>query len=373
MFLRNRVLTSESVGEGHPDKVCDLIADAILDACLEGDPNSRVACEVFATTNTVIVGGEITTNADIDVDAIVRDTVRRIGYTIEGIGFDAESLSVTNLIGRQSADIALGVDHDGAGDQGMVFGYATKETPVLMPASVYWVHELLKRAASVRRKTDFLRPDAKGQISLAYRHGRPHHIDAVVLSHQHGQEIAHKDLVDFLKKEVIIPTLEPSGFFDRNTALYINPTGRFVIGGPAGDTGLTGRKIVVDTYGGIGHHGGGAFSGKDPSKVDRSGAYLARWIATNLVRSGLCTVCEVQLSYAIGVAEPISIAVETFCTGVMSEDELIRIIRRNCDLTPKGMIEALNLRAPIYRRTTNYGHFGKPDLPWERERILSLP
>ena len=371
MFLRNRVLTSESVGEGHPDKVCDLIADAILDACLEGDPNSRVACEVFATTNTVIVGGEITTNADIDVDAIVRDTVRRIGYTIEGIGFDAESLSVTNLIGRQSADIALGVDHDGAGDQGMVFGYATKETPVLMPASVYWAHELLKRAASVRRRTDFLRPDAKGQISLAYRHGRPHHIDAVVLSHQHGQEIAHEDLVDFLKQEIIIPALEPSGLFDKNTRLYINPTGRFVIGGPAGDTGLTGRKIVVDTYGGIAHHGGGAFSGKDPSKVDRSGAYLARWIAVNLVQSGLCTKCEIQLSYAIGVAEPISIAVETFGTGVKSEAELIRIIRRNFDLTPKGMIEALGLRAPIYRRTTNYGHFGKPGLPWERTLALS--
>lgn len=371
MFLRNQVLTSESVGEGHPDKVCDLISDAILDACLKGDPNSRVACEVLATTNTVIVGGEITTNAIIDIDSIVRDTVKQIGYTIEGIGFDASTLTVTNLIDRQSADIALGVDRNGAGDQGMMFGYATKETPTLMPAPIYWAHELLKQAALVRRKTSFLRPDAKGQISLAYRHGRPHHIDAVVLSHQHSEEIAHEDLVTFLKEEIIIPTLEPSGLFDGNTKLYINPTGRFVIGGPAGDTGLTGRKIIVDTYGGIGHHGGGSFSGKDPSKVDRSGAYLARWIATNLVRSGLCSTCEIQLSYAIGVAEPISIVVETFGTGVMSEAELIAIIRNNFDLTPKGMIEALDLRTPIYTRTTNYGHFGKPDLPWEQKRILS--
>lgn len=371
MFLRNHVITSESVSAGHPDKVCDLISDAILDACLTEDPKSRVACEVFVTTNTVVVGGEITTSASLDIEAIVRATVKEIGYTIEGLGFDYQSLRVTNLIDTQSPDIALGVDRAGAGDQGMMFGYATSETPQLMPAPIYWAHELLKRASELRNSASFLRPDAKSQISLAYQNGKPTHIEAVVLSHQSSDKITHTDLVEYLTTELIIPTLEPSSLFDATTKLFINPTGRFVIGGPAGDTGLTGRKIIVDTYGGVGHHGGGAFSGKDPSKVDRSGAYLARYIAKNLIEHELCTQCEIQLSYAIGVADPISIAIETFGTGKMEEDELETLIRRNFDLTPKGMINELDLLRPIYTQTTNYGHFGKAHLPWEQKKALT--
>ncbi|MEA4861355.1 S-adenosylmethionine synthase [bioreactor metagenome] len=375
----SHIFTSESVSEGHPDKVCDQISDAVLDACLAQDPHSRVACEVFATTDMVVVGGEITTNASLDIEQIVRSTVQDIGYTEEGCGFDYRTLKVINLTKTQSADISLGVTADtslygeqGAGDQGMMFGFACDETKELMPAPVTWAHQLLMRASQLRKegKASFLRPDSKSQVSLLYQDGKPVHIDSVVISHQHTDEADREHLVDYLKKEVIRPTLSPTGLLDEKTKIYINPTGRFVIGGPAGDTGLTGRKIIVDTYGGMGRHGGGAFSGKDPSKVDRSAAYMARFVAKNLVANNYCTICEVQLSYAIGVPYPISIYVDTFGTGKLDDSKLEDLVREKFNLSPAGIIRSLGLLKPIYRQTVNYGHFGKAGLPWEE--IISL-
>ncbi len=370
----SHIFTSESVSEGHPDKVCDQISDAVLDACLRQDPHSRVACEVFATTDTVIVGGEITTNADLDIEAIVRSTVKEIGYTEEGLGFDYKTLHVINLTKTQSADISLGVTADtslygeqGAGDQGMMFGFACDETEELMPAPVSWAHKLLIRAHELRKSgaAPFLRPDAKSQVSVVYEQGKPVRIDSVVISHQHSEEVNRDRLVAYLTKEVINPVLQHTTLLDAQTKIYINPTGRFVIGGPSGDTGLTGRKIIVDTYGGMGRHGGGAFSGKDPSKVDRSGAYMARFVAKNLVANGFCTRCEVQLSYAIGVPYPISIYVDTFGTGTLDDTKLEDLVREKFDLSPAGIIRTLDLLRPIYQQNVNYGHFGKSGMPWE--------
>lgn len=370
----SHIFTSESVSEGHPDKVCDQISDAVLDACLRQDPKSRVACEVFATTDTVIVGGEITTNATLDIEAIVRETVKQIGYTEEGCGFDYKTLKVINLTNTQSADISMGVSADtslfgeqGAGDQGMMFGFACDETEELMPAPVMWAHQLLMEASRLRKEgfAPFLRPDAKSQVSLLYQDGKPVHIDSVVISHQHTAETDRKHLISFLTEKVIKVVLEKTGLLDEKTKIYINPTGRFVIGGPSGDTGLTGRKIIVDTYGGMGRHGGGAFSGKDPSKVDRSAAYMARFVAKNLVANKYCTRCEVQLSYAIGVPYPISIYVDTFGTGTVDDQKLEDLVRQKFNLSPAGIIRSLDLLRPIYQQNVNYGHFGKASMPWE--------
>ncbi|MDX9982884.1 S-adenosylmethionine synthase [bioreactor metagenome] len=371
----SHIFTSESVSEGHPDKVCDQISDAVLDACLRQDPKSRVACEVFATTDTVIVGGEITTNATLDIEAIVRETVKQIGYTEEGCGFDYKTLKVINLTNTQSADISIGVSADtslfgeqGAGDQGMMFGFACDETEELMPAPVMWAHQLLMEASRLRKEgfAPFLRPDAKSQVSLLYQDGKPVHIDSVVISHQHTAETDRNHLISFLTEKVIKVVLEKTGLLDEKTKIYINPTGRFVIGGPSGDTGLTGRKIIVDTYGGMGRHGGGAFSGKDPSKVDRSAAYMARFVAKNLVANKYCTRCEVQLSYAIGVPYPISIYVDTFGTGTVDDQKLEDLVRQKFNLSPAGIIRSLDLLRPIYQQNVNYGHFGKASMPWEQ-------
>lgn len=371
----SHIFTSESVSEGHPDKVCDQISDAVLDTCLRQDPKSRVACEVFATTDTVIVGGEITTNATLDIESIVRATVKEIGYTEEGCGFDYKTLKVINLTSTQSADISMGVTADtslfgeqGAGDQGMMFGFACDETEELMPAPVMWAHQLLMKASELRKGgyAPFLRPDAKSQVSLLYKDGKPVHIDSIVISHQHTADTDREHLIDFLTKEVINVVLDKTGLLDEKTKIYINPTGRFVIGGPSGDTGLTGRKIIVDTYGGMGRHGGGAFSGKDPSKVDRSAAYMARFVAKNLVANKYCTRCEVQLSYAIGVPYPISIYVDTFGTGKVDDEKLEDLVRQKFNLSPAGIIRSLDLLRPIYQKNVNYGHFGKPSMPWEQ-------
>lgn len=377
---KNHVFTSESVSEGHPDKVCDQISDAILDACLEQDATSRVACETLATTNTVIVAGEITTTAVIDVEKIVRSVISDIGYTEKGTGFDSQSVKITNLIHTQSPDIAQGVTASdnlfgaqGAGDQGMMFGYACNETKQLMPTPIMYSHMLLKKAAELRKSNDvdFLRPDSKSQVSVEYDiNNKPVRITNVVMSHQHNEKVTRSELTQYLINNVIKPVLEPTGLLDENTEFFINPTGRFVIGGPDGDTGLTGRKIIVDTYGGMGRHGGGAFSGKDPSKVDRSAAYMARYIAKNLVANKLCDRCEVELAYAIGVPEPVSVLVETFGTSEYSHKELRDIVRNNFDLTPSGIIKSLDLLKPIYRANDNYGHFGNDNTPWEQ--IISL-
>ncbi len=367
-----QVFTSESVSEGHPDKVCDQLSDAVLDACLEQDRLSRVACEVFATTNRVIVGGEITTKAVIDIDAIVRSVVKDIGYIYPNSGFDYESVQINEYLSQQSPDIAMGVDSDdekpqGAGDQGMMFGYACTETPELMPAPVIFSHRLLERAATLRKEGNvaWLRPDAKAQVTVEYDHGTPTGIDTVVLSHQHDQDISSGEIKDYLLNQVILPILGPTGLLSSKTKYHINPTGRFVIGGPMGDTGLTGRKIIVDTYGGMGRHGGGAFSGKDPSKVDRSAAYMARFVAKNLVAWGYCSRCELQLSYAIGIASPVSVLVDTFGTGLVDDNELEELVIKEFDLSPSGIIKSLDLLRPIYRQNVNYGHFGKAGMPWE--------
>ena len=370
----NYSFTSESVSEGHPDKVADQISDAVLDALLAQDPKSRVACETLVKTGMVILAGEVTTEAWVDLEAVVRKVVCEIGYDHGDIGFDGQSCAVLNAIGKQSADIAMGVDEDenheqGAGDQGLMFGYASNETDVLMPAPITYSHLLVKRQAEVRKGKvlPWLRPDAKSQITFRYENNKPVAIDAVVLSTQHSPEISNKALHEAVMDEIILPVL-PKEWLHKDTKYFINPTGQFIIGGPVGDCGLTGRKIIVDTYGGMARHGGGAFSGKDPSKVDRSAAYMARYVAKNIVAAGLAERCEIQVSYAIGVAEPTSITVETFGTSKLSEDRLVQIIRDNFDLRPKGLIKMLDLLKPIYQTTAAYGHFGRTEesFSWER-------
>jgi len=368
--LSDRFLfTSESVTEGHPDKIADQISDAILDACLEQDPYSRVAAETLTATGLVVIAGEITTQAYVDFQTLVRGVVASIGYDNALYGFDSNTCAVISSINRQSGDIAQGVDTGGAGDQGMMFGYAVNETPELMPAAVSLAHKLTKRLSEVRKsgKLSYLRPDGKSQVTVEYDEaGKPFRIDAVVISTQHAEQISNEELRADILKHVIQAVL-PAKWLDENTKYHINPTGRFVIGGPMGDTGLTGRKIIVDTYGGAGRHGGGAFSGKDPTKVDRSAAYMARYIAKNIVAAGLADKVEVQLAYAIGVAEPVSVLVDTFGTGKLSGSEITALVRKNFELTPKGIIDSLNLRRPIYRKTAAYGHFGRTEaeFTWE--------
>lgn len=370
----NYLFTSESVSEGHPDKIADQISDAVLDAMIEQDPNARVACETFVKTGMVLVGGEVTTSAWVDVEQITRNVVRDIGYNSSEMGFDYESCAVMSAIGKQSPDIAQGVDRtskeeQGAGDQGLMFGYASNETTALMPAPIYYAHQLMRRQAKLRKdKTlPWLRPDAKSQITFLYADGKPIGIKTVVLSTQHHPDITHAALTEAVIEEIIKPTL-PAEWLDKDTQYLVNPTGRFVIGGPLGDCGLTGRKIIVDTYGGMARHGGGCFSGKDPSKVDRSAAYACRYVAKNLVAAGIADRCEIQISYAIGVAEPTSIHVETFGTGKISNQEIIKLIRENFDLRPYGIIKMLDLLKPTYRQTASYGHFGRDDLDlsWEK-------
>jgi len=365
------LFTSESVSEGHPDKIADQISDAVLDAILKQDKKARVACETYVKTGMVMVGGEITTNAWVDIEEITRKTVRDIGYTSSEMGFDADSCAILNVVGKQSPDINQGVDRSdpreqGAGDQGLMFGYATNETKEFMPAPITYAHQLVKKQAEVRKsgKLDWLRPDAKSQVTFAYENGVIVGIDAVVLSTQHSEEIQQNDLVEAVMEEIIKPVL-PANLLSEQTKFHINPTGRFVIGGPVGDCGLTGRKIIVDTYGGTARHGGGAFSGKDPSKVDRSAAYAARYVAKNIVAAGLADRCEIQVSYAIGVAEPTSISVETFGTEKVAKDLIVKLISENFDLRPYGLIEMLDLIKPIYQETAAYGHFGREQFPWE--------
>lgn len=368
------LFTSESVSEGHPDKIADQISDAILDGILGQDPTARVACETLVKTGMVLIAGEITTDAVVDYEQIARQTIKEIGYNSSDMGFDWESCAVLNAVGKQSPDIAMGVDEtdqreQGAGDQGLMFGYASDETDVLMPAPISFAHRLVQRQAQVRKNgtLPWLRPDAKSQITFRYEDGRPIGIDAVVLSTQHSADIAEKTVHEAVMDEIILPTL-PREWVDSETRFFINPTGRFVIGGPMGDCGLTGRKIIVDTYGGMARHGGGCFSGKDPSKVDRSAAYAGRYVAKNIVAAGLAERCEVQVSYAIGVAEPTSISVETFGTGKIANDRLVELIREFFDLRPRGMVAMLDLMKPRYRATAAYGHFGRQDgdFPWER-------
>lgn len=371
----NRTFTSESVSEGHPDKMADQISDAILDAILTEDPNARVACETLVKTGMALIAGEITTSAWVDLEDLVREVILDIGYNSSKVGFDGASCAVLNGIGKQSPDIAMGVDEaedheQGAGDQGLMFGYATNETDVLMPAPITYSHRLVKQQSEVRKsgKLPFLRPDAKSQITFRYDdNGQPVAIDAVVLSTQHDEDISLKDLQEAVMEEIIKPIL-PANWLHAGTKFHINPTGRFIIGGPVGDAGLTGRKIIVDTYGGMARHGGGAFSGKDPSKVDRSAAYATRYVAKNIVAAGLADRCEIQVSYAIGVAEPTSISVNTFGTGKLPDEKIEALVREHFDLRPKGLIAMLDLKRPIYRDTAAYGHFGReePNFTWEK-------
>jgi len=368
--LSDRFLfTSESVTEGHPDKIADQISDAILDACLEQDAYSRVAAETLTATGLVVIAGEITTKAYVDFQSLVRGVVASIGYDNALYGFDSNTCAVISTINKQSGDIAQGVDTGGAGDQGMMFGYASNETPELMPAPISLAHKLCRQLTAVRKsgKLPYLRPDGKSQVTVEYdENGKPARIDAVVISSQHSESVSNEDLhADILK--YVIQAVLPAEWLDEHTKYHINPTGRFVIGGPMGDTGLTGRKIIVDTYGGSGRHGGGAFSGKDPTKVDRSAAYMARYIAKNIVAAGLADRAEVQLAYAIGVANPVSVRIDTFGTGKIGEAKLTELVRKNFSLTPKGIIESLNLRRPIYQKTAAYGHFGRtePEFTWE--------
>ncbi|UPQ87682.1 methionine adenosyltransferase [Vibrio sinaloensis] len=369
--MAKHLFTSESVSEGHPDKIADQISDAVLDAILEQDPKARVACETYVKTGMVMVGGEITTSAWVDIEELTRQTVREIGYVHSDMGFDADSCAVLNTIGKQSPDINQGVDkadpkEQGAGDQGIMFGYACNETDVLMPAPITYSHRLVQKQAEVRKNGSlpWLRPDAKSQVTFQYDQGKIVGIDAVVLSTQHCDSISTPDLREAVMEEIIKPVL-PAEWINKDTNFFINPTGRFVIGGPMGDCGLTGRKIIVDTYGGAARHGGGAFSGKDPSKVDRSAAYAARYVAKNIVAAGLADRCEIQLSYAIGVADPTSIMVETFGTEKVSHDIIIEAVRQFFDLRPYGLQEMLNLLQPIYKKTAAYGHFGREEFPWE--------
>ncbi len=374
---RKYLFTSESVSEGHPDKLADQVSDAILDAALAQDKDSRVACETFTTTGMVLVGGEITTNANFNVQDIVRDTVREIGYDNPAYGLDCNSMAVINVIQKQSPDIAQGVlgqgleefkGLQGAGDQGMMFGYATNETEEFMPAPIIFAHNLLKYASMLRKekKIKWLRPDSKSQVTIEYENRKPVRIDTVVLSHQHDENVTYEEIRETIIDKIIKPVLEPTGLLDDNTKYFINPTGKFIIGGPHGDTGLTGRKIIVDTYGGAGRHGGGAFSGKDPSKVDRSAAYMARYVAKNIVASGVCEICEVQLSYAIGVPFPISVYVNTFGTSKVPENKIEEAVKKVFDLTPAGIIKTLDLKKPIYKKTAAYGHFGRSEFSWEK-------
>ncbi len=370
--MAQHLFTSESVSEGHPDKIADQISDAVLDAIIAQDPKARVACETYVKTGMVMVGGEITTSAWVDIEEITRKTIREIGYVNSEMGFDANSCAVLSAIGKQSPDINQGVDRTdpkemGAGDQGIMFGYATNETEVLMPAPITYAHRLVERQAEVRKNgtLPWLRPDAKSQVTFAYDNGKIVGIDAVVLSTQHSESIELPALQEAVMEEIIKPVL-PSEWLNKNTKYFINPTGRFVIGGPMGDCGLTGRKIIVDTYGGAARHGGGAFSGKDPSKVDRSAAYAARYVAKNIVAAGLADRCEIQLSYAIGVADPTSIMIETFGTEKVPHNIIIEAVRQNFDLRPYGLIEMLDLLHPMYQKTAAYGHFGREEFPWEK-------
>jgi S-adenosylmethionine synthetase len=370
--MTRKLFTSESVSEGHPDKIADQISDAVLDAILEQDTTARVACETYVKTGMVLVGGEVTTSAWVDIEAITRETVKKIGYVHSDMGFDADSCAILNAIGKQSPDINQGVDRirpedQGAGDQGLMFGYASNETDVLMPAPITYSHLLVKRQSEVRKNNTlpWLRPDAKSQVTFIYENDVPVGIDAVVLSTQHSEDIDEKTLHEAVMEEIIKPVL-PEHWLNAQTKYLINPTGRFVIGGPMGDCGLTGRKIIVDTYGGMARHGGGAFSGKDPSKVDRSAAYACRYVAKNIVAAGLAERCEIQVSYAIGVAEPTSISVETFGTGKVSSEVLTQLIRQHFDLRPYGLIKMLDLEKPIYKDTAAYGHFGRDAFPWEK-------
>ena len=374
-----RLFTSESVTEGHPDKLCDLISDSVLDAYFEKDPYSRVACETVAGKGQILVTGEITSSADVDIERIVRETIRKVGFDNADTDIDYKTCKVLLNISKQSSDIAMGVDmsledkegkrteSEGAGDQGMMFGFATDETEDYMPMPIDLAHKLAKRLADVRKEKiiDYIRPDGKVQVTVEYKDGKPFRIDTIVVSTQHKDKVDMDDLKADIKKYVIEPIV-PEYLLDKDTKYFINPTGRFVIGGPLGDSGLTGRKIIVDTYGGYSRHGGGAFSGKDPTKVDRSAAYMARYIAKNIVANGFAKKCEIQLSYAIGIANPISIYVDTFGTGKIPDNEIVEKIRKTFKLTPRGIIDSLDLRRPIYTQTTNYGHFGKKDLPWEQ-------
>lgn len=377
--MTTHLFTSESVSEGHPDKIADQISDAVLDEILKQDPKARVACETYVKTGMALVGGEITTSAWVDIENLARQVICDIGYTTSEMGFDGHSCAVLNAIGKQSADINQGIDREspldqGAGDQGIMFGYATNETEVFMPAAITYAHRLMERQAQVRKDgtLNWLRPDAKSQLTLKYESNKIVGIDAVVLSTQHCDSVAQSDLIEGVMEEIIKPVL-PSEWLSKDTKYFINPTGRFVIGGPMGDCGLTGRKIIVDTYGGAARHGGGAFSGKDPSKVDRSAAYAARYVAKNIVAAGLADRCEIQLSYAIGVAEPTSIMIETFGTAKISEELLVRLVREHFDLRPYGLINMLNLIQPIYRETAAYGHFGREQFPWEKiDRVAEL-
>ncbi len=368
------LFTSESVAEGHPDKIADQISDAVLDAILRQDPRARVACETLVKTGFVVLAGEVTTTAWVDLDELVRKVIVDIGYDSSDLGFDGNTCGVLNAIGKQSSDIAQGVDRmvdeeQGAGDQGLMFGYATNETDVLMPAPITYAHRLVQRQAEVRKShtLPWLRPDAKSQVTFRYQKGKPVGIDAVVLSTQHGPEVSQKDLREAVMELIIKPTL-PAAWLDEKTKYHINPTGNFVIGGPVGDCGLTGRKIIVDTYGGMARHGGGAFSGKDPSKVDRSAAYAGRYVAKNIVAAGLADRCEIQVSYAIGVAEPTSISIDTFGTGKISDHRITELVRTHFDLRPYGIVRMLDLIRPIYQKTAAYGHFGREDddFTWEK-------
>jgi S-adenosylmethionine synthetase len=374
---RRFFFTSESVGEGHPDKLCDQVSDAILDACIKDDPQSRVACETFASTSLVLIGGEITTNTFVDFQGVVREVVKEIGYTDPAYGLDYKSMAVLDMIHSQSPDISQGVSgagleeykgQQGAGDQGMMFGFACNETPELMPLPITLAHKVLLRATELRKKKtiNWLRPDAKSQITVEYEGHKPIRIDAVVVSHQHDDGVSYKEIKETVIEQIIKPILKPTGLLDGKTKYFINPTGRFVVGGPFGDTGLTGRKIIVDTYGGMGRHGGGAFSGKDPTKVDRSAAYIARYVAKNIVAAGLAERCEIELAYAIGVPFPVSVMADTFGTSTVPEARIEEAAAKVFDLTPAGIIKTLDLRRPLYQKTASYGHFGRAEFPWEK-------